>query len=272
MNEGFHKTVEEGLASLPGPAGEWFITLFEHGSLDVELYAPRGIDDQSPHLRDEVYIVVSGKGYFVNGPHRHSFGPGDFLFVPAGVIHRFEDFSDDLLVWVLFYGPTGGENHQTTEENASIEIERKFVVSTLPDLTPYASVFIRQGYLQSDTTGEVRLRQLGDDFWQTFKVGQPPRRHESSLSLTRAQFLSLWPLTEGQRVYKRRYFVPFSDWRIEVDIYQESLEGLVIAEVEFQSISDSQRFTPPAWIGTEVTQNKGFSNYSLAINQRIPAL
>ena len=35
--------------------------------------------------------------------------PGDFLFVPAGVEHRFEGFTDDLAVWVVFYGPDGGE-------------------------------------------------------------------------------------------------------------------------------------------------------------------
>jgi quercetin dioxygenase-like cupin family protein len=48
-------------------------------------------------------------GWFVNGGVRHRFAPGDFLFVPAGVEHRFEEFSDDLAVWVLFYGPEGGE-------------------------------------------------------------------------------------------------------------------------------------------------------------------
>ena len=37
------------------------------------------------------------------------FGPGDLLFVPAGVVHRFEEFTDDLAVWVVFYGPEGGE-------------------------------------------------------------------------------------------------------------------------------------------------------------------
>jgi mannose-6-phosphate isomerase-like protein (cupin superfamily) len=47
---------------------------------------------------------------FVNGNQRHPFGPGDLLFVPAGVTHRFEDFRDDLVVWVIFYGPAGGED------------------------------------------------------------------------------------------------------------------------------------------------------------------
>lgn len=46
----------------------------------------------------------------MNGERRDKFGPGDFLFAPAGLIHRFEDFTDDLVVWVLFYGPEGGES------------------------------------------------------------------------------------------------------------------------------------------------------------------
>ena len=102
-------TVPAALARLPGPAGERYVELFRHGTLSVELYAPRGGDPQSPHTRDEVYVVVQGSGQFRNGDRRHPFGPGDLLFVPAGVVHRFEDFTDDLAVWVIFYGPEGGE-------------------------------------------------------------------------------------------------------------------------------------------------------------------
>jgi len=102
-------TVEEALLHLPGPKGERFAALLEHGSLVVEIYAPRGHDPQTPHTRDEVYIVISGSGYFVNGATREPFNTGDLLFVPAAVPHRFEDFTDDLTVWVIFYGPEGGE-------------------------------------------------------------------------------------------------------------------------------------------------------------------
>lgn len=102
-------TVAQGLAGLPGPAGERFALLFRHGSLSIELYAPRGRDPQTPHRQDEVYVVVQGTGTFVHGDKRDPFGPGDLLFVPAGEVHRFEDFNDDLVVWVIFYGPEGGE-------------------------------------------------------------------------------------------------------------------------------------------------------------------
>ncbi len=102
-------TVVEAMEQLPGPGGERFAEVLGHGTMEVEIYAPRGRDPQTPHTRDELYVVVSGTGEFVNGPERHPFGPGDVLFVPAGVVHRFEDFTDDLAVWVVFYGPEGGE-------------------------------------------------------------------------------------------------------------------------------------------------------------------
>ena len=94
---------------MPGPAGERFATLFRHGSLSIELYAPRGSDPQTPHRQDEVYVVATGQGTFRVGERIEPFRPGDLLFVPAGVPHRFEEFGDDLVVWVIFYGPDGGE-------------------------------------------------------------------------------------------------------------------------------------------------------------------
>ena len=102
-------TLSDALGRLPGPQGERSVALFEHGSLVVKLYAPRGIDDQTPHSRDEVYVVAQGSGEFVCGESRRTFAPTDVLFVAADIEHRFENFSDDFAVWVFFYGPEGGE-------------------------------------------------------------------------------------------------------------------------------------------------------------------
>ena len=102
-------TVAEAFARLPNPEGKRFATIFEHGSLLVEIYAPRGTDPQQPHTRDELYFVVSGSGEYVCGESRQPFGPSDVLFAAAGVVHRFEEFTEDLVVWVVFYGPEGGE-------------------------------------------------------------------------------------------------------------------------------------------------------------------
>ena len=102
-------TVALGRARLPGPGGERYAEVFRHGTLVVEYYAPRGHDPQSPHARDELYVVIAGSGWFVNGESRERFAAHDVLFVPAGVVHRFEDFGDDFATWVVFYGPEGGE-------------------------------------------------------------------------------------------------------------------------------------------------------------------
>ena len=96
------------LAAL-APDQERYAIALEHGSLEVGVYAPRGEDPQSPHTRDEVYVVVHGRGLFRRGDALAPFGPGDLLFVPAGETHRFERFSEDFAAWVIFYGPEGGE-------------------------------------------------------------------------------------------------------------------------------------------------------------------
>lgn len=93
----------------PPPPGRQSALLLAHGTMEVRYYAPRGRDDQTPHDQDELYVVIAGSGTFVNGGRRHPFGPGDVLFVRAGIDHRFEDFTDDFATWVIFYGPAGGE-------------------------------------------------------------------------------------------------------------------------------------------------------------------
>jgi mannose-6-phosphate isomerase-like protein (cupin superfamily) len=105
----YQVSLTEALAKLPGRNGERFASVLTHGSLLVEIYTPRGSDTQKLHGRDELYLIVSGVGNFFIDGRRSPFGAGDVLFVPAGVEHRFENFSDDLVVWVVFYGPEGGE-------------------------------------------------------------------------------------------------------------------------------------------------------------------
>ena len=103
--------LEEALAAIAARDGKPkpFEIVLTHGTARIGVYAPRGGDPQSPHDQDEVYIVARGSGVFLNGVERREFGPGDMLFVPAGVTHRFETFTDDLAVWVVFYGAEGGE-------------------------------------------------------------------------------------------------------------------------------------------------------------------
>ena len=92
--------------------------LMRHGTMTLRYYRPRGADPQTPHDQDEIYIVAAGRGTVVSGPSaaeldRKTFGPGDAIFVRAGHVHRFIDFSDDFGVWVVFWGPKGGEAAQS---------------------------------------------------------------------------------------------------------------------------------------------------------------
>ena len=106
---GVKLTLEEMRSNIPADSAKRFHIGFERGQLTVELYIPKGEDLQQPHDRDECYFVTRGEGRFVMGDETVDFGPGDFLFVPAGVPHRFVDFGDEVEAWVVFYGPEGGD-------------------------------------------------------------------------------------------------------------------------------------------------------------------
>jgi len=102
------------------PDDRYFVAL-NRGTLEVGLYAPEGTDPQQPHDQDECYVILGGEGRFTMGDETVPFQPGDFFFVPAGVPHRFFDFDASFKAWVIFYGPTGGENpmHAPSERSSS---------------------------------------------------------------------------------------------------------------------------------------------------------
>ena len=102
----------EVASRIPWPEGEHYAMGLERGTLSAKLalgrFAPRP-NRQTPHAQDELYAVVRGRGVLFHDGRHDAFEAGDLLFVAAGVPHHFEEFSDDLEVWVIFYGPQGGE-------------------------------------------------------------------------------------------------------------------------------------------------------------------
>lgn len=102
-------TAQEALNQLDAEKSRLFAKVMEHGTMSVEIYRPVKTDPQTPHKQDELYIVISGNGEFINDGERSFFGKGDVLFVPAGIEHRFENFTDDFATWVIFYGAEGRE-------------------------------------------------------------------------------------------------------------------------------------------------------------------
>jgi len=84
--------------------GSDFVRFIDEDAFDVSLYKPDGIDTQTPHLRDEIYVVAGGSGEFASGGKTEPVASGDVLFVRAGAAHRFLNFTRDFSAWVVFIG------------------------------------------------------------------------------------------------------------------------------------------------------------------------
>ncbi|HET9058260.1 MAG TPA: cupin domain-containing protein [Chitinophagaceae bacterium] len=102
-------SIDEAVEQLKKEKDFPFIAMMHHGTLSVEYFAPKKVDTQEPHKQDEIYVIVSGYSVFYCGGRWMDCKKGDLIFVPAGMEHRFQNFSDDFATWVIFYGPDGGE-------------------------------------------------------------------------------------------------------------------------------------------------------------------
>jgi CYTH domain-containing protein len=146
-----------------------------------------------------------------------------------------------------------------------VEIERKFLIGSRPDsLASAPSARLRQGYLVTCAEGEARVREADGECTLTVKSGSGRSRAEAEVAITPEQFRALWPATEGRRIGKTRYRVPLDALVAEVDIYEGTLDGLEIVEVEFASDAQASAFVPPAWFGRDVTLEPGYKNAALA--------
>jgi CYTH domain-containing protein len=152
-------------------------------------------------------------------------------------------------------------------EHANLEIERKFLVTRIPDgLLTGAGTLVEQGYLVTDADGlEVRLRRKGARCYQTVKKGQGLVRTEVEIELSTAQFEALWPLTDARRIVKHRHRLTAAGVSCEMDVFSGPLEGLIIAELEFGSLEAAIGFKPPDWFAVEVTDDIRFRNSHLAV-------
>ena len=149
----------------------------------------------------------------------------------------------------------------------TVEIERTWSVrGDAPLARAESSVAIRQGYLAIGDEVEVRVRAAGATCRLTVKTGRGLQRGEIELPITGDEFDALWPATRDARVVKTRHVVPVGERRAEVDVFSEDLAGLVLVEVEFDSVDAAEAFEPPAWFGQEVTGVAGWNNASLAVN------
>ena len=173
--------------------------------------------------------------------------------------------------------PTGGIAALTSSgvdtaprPTSTIERERKFLIDAVPegiDLSDRTEM--RQGYLVAGEQASVRVRDAGPKGCTlTVKAGGGAERTELEWVIDREQFDAAWPHTEGRRVVKVRHRIPLDQHVIELDVFRDSLDGLVFAEVEFDSSEALVAFEPPAWFGPEVTDDGRYNNAALALHGR----
>ena len=117
-----------------------------------------------------------------------------------------------------------------------MEIERKYLIEKLPtDLSRYKHLQIEQGYLCREPV--VRIRMENDDYYLTYKSKGFLIREEHNLPLTKEAYDHLYKKADGRMIRKKRYLIPIeSNLKIELDIFEGDLDGLVLAEVEFSDV------------------------------------
>ena len=147
-----------------------------------------------------------------------------------------------------------------------MEIERKYLIEKeqLPaDLASYPFHKSEQGYLC--TSPVVRIRRQDDDYFLTYKSKGLMAREEYNLPLTQEAYEHLKSKADGLVISKTRYLIPEKNGlTIELDVFHEDYEGLLLAEVEFPSEEAANSYTPPAWFGRDVTFSSDYHNSTLS--------
>lgn len=143
-----------------------------------------------------------------------------------------------------------------------MEIERKFTIKEMPDLSAFSFLKIEQAYL--NTNPVIRIRRQNDEYYLTYKGKGMMAREEYNLPLNKESFYHLLDKVDGQIIKKTRYLIPFENDTIELDVFEGSLKPLIIAEVEFKSERDAYDFTPPEWFDQDVTMDYRYHNSYLS--------
>ena len=143
-----------------------------------------------------------------------------------------------------------------------MEIERKFTVGKLPDISKYDFHVMEQGYL--NTNPVVRVRKEDDTYYLTYKGKGLLAREEYNLPLNEEAYYHLVEKSDGIIIRKKRYLIPYEKYTIELDVFEEPYETLLIAEVEFDSEEEAETFQPPVWFGEDVTYDRRYHNSNLS--------
>lgn len=146
-----------------------------------------------------------------------------------------------------------------------MEIERKYLVPLLPDLSmSFKSVTITQAYICIDP--EIRIRNMGNQYFLTQKSSGMLIREEIEREVTFDTFYENYKNKIGNVINKTRYYFSLENGFIaELDVYGDSLNGLLTVEVEFPDERSAHLFNRPNWFGMEITNDGRYKNKSLAM-------
>lgn len=145
-------------------------------------------------------------------------------------------------------------------------IVRTFIAQDCPEalLAPRTPLLIRQGYLSQQADKQIRLRDQSGSFSMRVSQGSGSMRQQCEIALDPLQFASLWPLTEGARLQKQRYHIPYFGLNLQIDVFGGALTPLILLKVDFECEEVSRCFSPPDFVMREVTNNPAYSNLHLA--------
>lgn len=147
------------------------------------------------------------------------------------------------------------------------EIERKFLVKGDFRQHAHTEISIMQGYLSSVVERTVRIRITGSRGFITIKgasnsTGVSRFEWEKEISVEEAK--ELLKLCEPGIIDKTRFLIPSGKHTYEVDEFYGQNQGLIIAEIELNS--ESETFEKPEWLGKEVTGDAKYYNSALLKN------
>ncbi len=146
----------------------------------------------------------------------------------------------------------------------AVEIERKFLLrdDSWQDSADNG-VLIRQGYLAGSEKSSIRVRIAGDKANINIKSATldiTRQEYEYPIPLVEANEM-LDALSEGPLIEKTRYHVFHAKHCWEIDVFSGDNQGLVVAEVELESVNES--FELPDWLGEEVSDDARYYNVCL---------
>lgn len=141
------------------------------------------------------------------------------------------------------------------------EFELTYLVKFVPEAVwscPYKELL--DIYLPAvDEHPTLRIRRSGDSFEITKKQpiteGDASHQVENTISLTADEFTELASI-QGKRIHKIRYYYQEEGYEYEIDVFQDTLKGLVLADIEFTSSAEKATFVAPSWLLADVTQEK----------------